>query len=189
MPHKWKRILPHGVMLAVAVLLYASAAGITVDTGGRIGPAVWPKTILAIMALLCAYEIGKRLVMTRAGSAKGLVEDLVHAPKAAAGSEPADAAEAPPREYPARLAAGIALVAGYVLAAPWVGFFLATGLFLTAFPWVGGMRRALLSAAIGFGGSLLLVFVFMRVAYISLPLGEGPFRTLSLALIQALGVR
>ena len=29
----------------------------------------------------------------------------------------------------------------------------------------------------------------MRVAYISLPLGEGPFRTLSLALMSAIGVR
>jgi len=30
--------------------------------------------------------------------------------------------------------------------------------------------------------------MFMRVAYISLPLGAGPFRELSLALLRLLGV-
>jgi hypothetical protein len=32
------------------------------------------------------------------------------------------------------------------------------------------------------------VVIFMRVTYISLPLGEGPFRALSLALLSAIGV-
>ena len=36
-------------------------------------------------------------------------------------------------------------------------------------------------------GSLALVVVFMRIAYISLPFGEGPFRALSLALLRAIG--
>ena len=33
-----------------------------------------------------------------------------------------------------------------------------------------------------------LLVMFMRIAYISLPLGEGPFRSLSLALLRAIGV-
>lgn len=86
------------------------------------------------------------------------------------------------------LAGGIALVAAYVFAVPWLGFFLTTALFLGVFPWVGGLRRPLLSAMLGIAGSLALVVVFMRVAYISLPLGEGPFRALSLALMRAIGV-
>ena len=35
---------------------------------------------------------------------------------------------------------------------------------------------------------LTLVLVFMRIAYISLPLGAGPFRDLSIALMRAIGV-
>jgi hypothetical protein len=50
------------------------------------------------------------------------------------------------------------------------------------------MRRPVLSAAIGLAGSLVLVVMFMRIAYISLPLGEGPFRQLSIALMRAIGV-
>jgi hypothetical protein len=52
---------------------------------------------------------------------------------------------------------------------------------------VAGLRRPVLSAALGIAGSLALVVVFMRIAYISLPFGEGPFRTLSLALLRAIG--
>ena len=76
----------------------------------------------------------------------------------------------------------------YVVTVPWLGFFVATAVFLAAFPWFGGLRRPLLTGALGLAGSLALVVVFMRVAYISLPLGEGPFRALSLALLAAIGV-
>jgi hypothetical protein len=34
----------------------------------------------------------------------------------------------------------------------------------------------------------VLAVVFLKVAYISLPLGEGPFRALSLGLLRVLGV-
>ena len=54
------RVLPHGVMLVVACLLYWAATRIDVETGGRIGPAVWPKAVIVFMGLLCAYEIVKR---------------------------------------------------------------------------------------------------------------------------------
>jgi hypothetical protein len=34
----------------------------------------------------------------------------------------------------------------------------------------------------------VLLVIFMRVAYVSLPLGVGPFKTLSLALLRLIGV-
>ena len=178
MPSKLRQVLPHGVMLAVSIILYRLAAGIEVDTGGRISPAVWPKTIIVVMGLLCAYEIVKRLVAKSDFTAKGMVS-----------VDPLGVAQemALPPNYP-MLAGGIALVAAYVVAVPYTGFFLTTALFLAIFPWVGGVRRPVLSAAIGIAGSVALVVVFMRIAYISLPLGAGPFRALSLALMRAIGV-
>ena len=173
-----RQALPYAVLLVGAALLFWAATRIDVDTGGRIGPAVWPKTIIAIMALLCAYEIVKRLAAGRTASATGLLgEAVVEEP---AGPDPI--------VKPGMLWAGIALVAAYVVLAPWLGFFIATVLFLGAFPWVGGLRRPLLAAAIATLGSLAVIVIFMRVAYVSLPLGEGPFRALSLALLRALGV-
>ena len=169
-------------MLAASLFLYWAASRIDVDTGGRISPSVWPKAIVVFMILLCAWEVGRRLFARDAAEVKGLVDGLQEAPVAKA--EPA--AEIP--EHPRKLYAGIGLVAAYVIVVPWLGFFLATALFLALFPWAGGMRRPALTSVLGMAGSLALVVVFMRVAYISLPLGEGPFRTVSLALLRLIGV-
>jgi hypothetical protein len=178
MPSKLRQVLPHGVMLAVSIVLYRVAAGIDVDTGGRISPAVWPKAIVVVMGLLCAYEIVKRLSAKSELTAKGMVSvDPLGVTREAV----------LPANYP-MLAGGIALIAAYVIAVPYTGFFLTTALFLGIFPWVGGMRRPVLSAVIGLAGSLTLVVVFMRIAYISLPLGVGPFRALSIGLMRAIGV-
>lgn len=174
-------LLPYAAMLAAAGFFYWAATRIAVDTGGRIGPAVWPKTIIAILALLCVYELVKRLIAPARGSASGLIST---ANPVAAGVEPGEAY----RSYPLKLAGGIALVAAYVFAAPLLGFFVSTALILALFPWVGGFRRPGILAVLALGGSLALVVVFMRVAYISLPLGEGPFRALSIGLLRLLGV-
>lgn len=178
MPPRLRQVLPHSVMLVASIVLYRLAAGIDVDTGGRISPAVWPKAIVVVMGLLCAYEIVKRLVARSGFTATGMVSVD---PLGVAWEAPA------PRNLP-MLFGGIALIAAYVIAVPWTGFFLTTAIFLGIFPWVGGLRRPGLSAAIGLIGSLVLVVVFMRIAYISLPLGVGPFRALSIALMRAIGV-
>jgi hypothetical protein len=180
MPARLVRVVPHAIMLAIACWLYWVAARIDVETGGRISPAVWPKAIIVFMGLLCAYEIVKRLVVRTQFDAKGLLS----------GSEmPAEAGEpAKPPQDRRMLFAGIAAIGGYVLAVPWLGFFPATALFLLAFPWLGGQRRPGVLLALSVGGTLVLALVFLRIAYISLPLGEGPFRELSLALLRLIGV-
>jgi hypothetical protein len=178
MPSVLRLVLPHGLLLVATALLYWAATGIQASAGaGRIGPGAWPKAIIVIMGLLCAWEIARRLVLRRRGGGAGV-----------GGTGTDDASQAPAGMQAGKLAAGVGLVFAYVVAVPWVGFFVATAVFLAAFPWFGGMRRPLLTGVLGLAGSLALVVVFMRVAYISLPLGEGPFRALSLALLSAIGV-
>jgi hypothetical protein len=173
-------------MLIASVLLYVAASRIDVDTGGRISPALWPKAVIVFMGLLCAYEIAKRLLASRLESTRGLIEGLDQNPAQAAAAKEA-AALAPKPAY-RMLFSGIGLIAAYVIAVPWTGFILTTTVFLILFPLVGGFRRHGLAAGIGVAGGFVLAVTFLRVAYISLPLGEGPFRSLSLALMRALGV-
>lgn len=168
-------------MFVAAAMIYWAATRIDVDTGGRIGPAAWPKAILVIMALLCLYEIVKRLATRSAASATGVLGGMAGSPGAAPAEEQA-------REHPRKLAGGIALVVAYVVGASWLGFFVSTALFLAIFPWIGGYRRVFVSASVAIAGSFLLIVIFMRVAYVSLPLGEGPFKALSLALLRLIGV-
>lgn len=173
MPRTLRLVLPHGLLLVATLLLYWAATGIQAKAGaGRIGPDAWPKAIIVAMGLLCAWEIARRLAVRPRGG----------------GAKTADVSPEPPAMQVGKLASGVGLVLSYVVSVPWLGFFVATAAFLAAFPWFGGLRRPLLTGALGIAGSLALVVVFMRVAYISLPLGEGPFRALSLALLAAIGV-
>jgi putative tricarboxylic transport membrane protein len=182
MSAKLARVLPHAVMLVVACLLYWAATRIDAETGGRIGPAVWPKAVIVFMGLLCVYEIVKRLLVRTDFGARGLLSGTTAAPGQPVKREDAVA------EHHRMLLGGIALIAGYVFTVPWIGFFTATAIFLAVFPWIGGFRRPAISIAIALAGALALVVVFMRVAYISLPLGEGPFRALSIGLMRLIGV-
>lgn len=173
-PAKLRRVLPHAVMLVASLLLYWAATRIEPGTGGRIGPDVWPKAIVVFMALLCAYEIAKRL--------------LSREPPAEPVAASAEAAVVPPQRAHRMLWWGIALIAAYVTLVPWIGFFTATLVFLWVFPVAGGLWRPGTSGVIALAGTLLLAVVFMRVAYISLPLGEGPFKLISVALMKLVGV-
>lgn len=196
MAHRIRRVLPYLAMLAVSALLYWAALQIDTrgaDGGRRIGPDFWPKLVIVIMGALCVFEIVKRLFFRTSSLPGEIAGDgeggaSVRAPPATPTAPDAARAAPPEREYPGRLLAGIATIAGFALAVDWLGFFVATAAFLAAFMLIGGLRRAWLAAGIGVAGSLVLIVIFMRVAYISLPLGAGPFRELSLALLRLLGV-
>jgi hypothetical protein len=175
-------------MLVVACLLYWAATRIDVDTGGRIGPAVWPKAIIVFMGLLCVYEIAKRLVMRTEFTATGLVSGAELPPAQEAATRVGEHRDDPAPDNYRMLFGGIAVVALYLFAVPWLGFFLATAVFLAVFPWVGGLRKPVVSIAVSVVGTVTLALVFLKLAYISLPLGEGPFRALSVGLMRLLGV-
>lgn len=193
MLERLRAVLPHSLMLLVAIGLYLAA--MRIDTGGaaaggRIGPDFWPKVVIAFMGLLCVYEIVKRLVLHSSFTARGLTEGLTHNPAAQAEiSDGVPVEEEPEREYPRLLWSGAALIVAYVVVVPWLGFFLTTALFLAAFIRLGGFRRPLITLAVSAIGAFALVVIFMRVAYISLPLGAGPFHDLSTALLALIGVR
>ncbi len=56
------RILPYVIVLAIVSCLYFLAAKIDfVAPGRRVGPDFWPKVILAMAMVACAYEIVKNL--------------------------------------------------------------------------------------------------------------------------------
>ena len=185
MKERLRLVLPYAVMLLVAGWLYYAATLIDAPGGSnstRIGPDFWPKIIIGAMAALCIYEIGKRLIVGVARDARGLTEGLNRPPDVNAEQT---VPEAPVDNR--KLAAGLALIAGFVFSVVYLGFFVATALFLGLFSWVGGYRRALPVTIISVLGAFILLVIFMRVAYVSLPLGVGPFHSLSV-LLQMIGV-
>ena len=104
----------------------------------------------------------------------------VHAPEAAA--------EAPPPRHPLLLALGVAFTIAYVALLGVLGFAIATFVYLAAMMIVGRYRRYANVAVIAALGSLAFMFVFMKIVYLSLPIGVAPFDTVSLALMQLMRI-
>jgi putative tricarboxylic transport membrane protein len=69
-----------------------------------------------------------------------------------------------------------------------VGFFVDTLVFVMALIWIGRFRRFWTALAISAVTTLLFMLVFMRVIFVALPIGIGPFEWLSTSLIRLLGV-
>jgi putative tricarboxylic transport membrane protein len=150
-----------GLGLSVALLLQTGRLD-EVAREGQLGPGFWPRLILIMLGLACAAKL-------------------------LAGRSPAPVAGTRPTISRAILGLGVALIILYVLVAPFLGFPLATALFVAAFMMVGGARPG---PALGAGavGTALLLYLFVRIVYLPLPKGEGPLEAFTLGLYRLLGI-
>ncbi len=181
-----EKTLPYVIVLAIVGFLYFRATQIDfVAPGGRIGPDVWPKAILALAAVACLYEIAKNLLFGKwvrdmTGVLGSVLKDV---PGQDVPDEPALAS------YPQLLWTGIAMTVLYVVLIEKLGFFLCTAIYMALFMWVGRYRRPGVILATSLVGSLAFMFMFMKIVYVSLPLGVEPFAQVSFALMRVMGIK
>lgn len=174
---KVRSIAPYAALFAAAVYLYRDAGAFAAaGRAGQLGPDVWPRAVLVLLMVVCGIEIVRRALFVRTGEAQTAIAE--------GDGEPDSAAQ----RFPWLLAGAIALTIAYVLSLDWLGFFVATALYLALFMLVGRYRRMRVVAASSVVGSLAFVFVFMKIVYVSLPLGRGPFKALSIWILAMIGV-
>jgi putative tricarboxylic transport membrane protein len=153
-----------GIAVA-AVLLFHTRGFDALAREGQLGAGFWPRLVLAGLVAGCAAKlVGDRW------RARG----------------PAPTAR--PDISWATLVAAIALIVLYVVGAGSLGFALATLLFIAAFMWLCGARAPLGIAANALVGTVSLLYAFVRLVYLPLPKGDGPFEAITLALYRALGI-
>lgn len=155
-----------GLLLAVGLFLQTGPLD-AVAAPGQLGPGFWPRLVLAGLGLACLIKLVQAW-----RSAGGHVSSEAEAPAPARG----------------RLALAMACILGYVAVTPAVGFPLATALFVVAFMAIGGARSGAGIAATAAGGTVALLYLFVKLVYLPLPKGEGPFEALTLALYRALRI-
>lgn len=181
------RALPYALVGGIAAYLFHAATQIEFHRrAGTLGPDFWPKLLLGLLIATCVYEV-LRIALSRgehSGTA-GLLQDIVERSESEHGEglvyvEPA---------HWLLLVAGIALTAFYVWIIQRLGFFLATVPYIALFIALGGYRRWAVNAAVSLIGTLLIMFFFMKVVYVSLPLGGEPFSQVTLALMRLMGIR
>ena len=183
---RFSRIAPYALVGAAAGYLYYVASNIQYHAReGVLGPDFWPKAILGFAIAICLYRIVIAFLPGGFGATSGVIEDLMEESAGGQGGGAAAAVES----HPWTLLGGIAISALYVWSITRLGFFTATVPFLAAFIALGGYRRWGVIAAVSVIGTLLLLFFFMKVVYVSLPIGVEPFAQVTLLLMKALGIR
>lgn len=182
-----KTIIPHSIVLAVAAALYAVAGQFDFTSrAGRLGPDVWPKALLLLLMLTCVFEIVKTLACKKCDDE---IEGLLELVKEESAESHHDVPAEAPAVYLHLLLTGIGLTVAYVYLIDRLGFFLDTLAYMVLFMIVGRYRNPRIVLAVGLLGSLAFMFVFMKIVYISLPIGEAPFSAVSLTLMRLMGIK
>lgn len=162
-------LVPEVLLFVAAVYLFLATRNFRyVAQPDQIGPGFWPQILCVGVGIGVLVRIGQKL---RARKHR-IVRDT--------------ASEADEVRMP-RVALGVALVVGYILGMLFLGYILATTLFLVAFIYLGGQRRWYV-IPLGIVSSLVFAYVFLKVVYISLPSGVGVFDQLTVLLYELLGI-
>ena len=166
----WPGMIPEGLLLVAAVYLFVAAGNFRqVGNPDQIGPGFWPQLLCVGIAIGVLVRIGQKF------RARG--RPIV----AGAAAETDEDVRMP------RVALGIVLVVGYILGMLFLGYILATALFLIAFIYLGGQRKWYV-IPLSVVSSLVFAYIFLKVVYIALPSGVGVFDQLSVILYQLLGI-
>jgi hypothetical protein len=167
--------LPYVLILAIAAWFFHIAGHIEYSMRpGQIGPDFWPRLALALMVVICVFQVG-RVMLYGTPSDKPSVE-----------VDTGESEEEAPRR-PSLLIAGIVLTVAYGVFINVFGFPLITFVYMILFMYLGGYRGHVslwLSSLIGVLG---LTIVFQSVVYVSLPRGQPPFDAITDFLVRLFG--
>ncbi len=175
---------PHLIILAIACGLYYEATRIRPVDGGQLGADFWPKAIILMAIITCVLEIVRGLHAGRPSAAPPETAIGVSIPTPAPDSPQAMAGCG--RFTPC---VGIGLTVAYALCLSTLGYFLSTFLYVCAFIYFGNLRRAGIAVCTALVASLAFMFIFMKVVYVSLPIGVEPFARVSTSIMSVMGVR
>lgn len=161
------------LVLALALILpsFIFRADQVIRANG-LGPGAWPRAMLAGLAVFALLWIGREIwVLGRAGRAPTL-------------SPPQDEGGYDMR----RALIGMALIAAYGMAMPQAGFALTTAVFIAAWCYLGGLRKWQAVAPVTLIGTTAMLWLFMGLALMPLPRGQGSFDAFSIWLLRTTGI-
>ena len=178
---------PYLFILAVAGYLCFLTYGFdSPPQDGPMGPAIWPRTICILMIATCALKVMQLWFSPAIMHSSG--EPSSDLPEARGEQQNPVNYEASNHE---RLDVwlGIGITALYLLALQTLGYLISTFLFLLTFIFFGRYRKLFSTLAVSTAGSLAFMYIFMKVVYISLPIGVPPFSHVSLFLMNLMNIR
>ena len=136
---------------------------------GIAGPVTWPTAMLYLVVLFSLVWAVQRVALVlrrREGSAA--------APPVVAGG--------------ARVWVGIVLVLAYGFSLPLLGFALATLIYMALWLLLGGIRKPVQITLVSVVGTVVMLYVFIKLALMPLDRGAGVLGDFSVALYRMLGI-
>ncbi len=148
------------VFIAALYLLFEIRTFEGGDVYGALGPAYWPNFVLIVILVLSAGVIFF--------SIKGVLQGVIPAVEKFHFTM-----------ANLRFAASVALIAGYLILLPYVGFLVLTPFQMIAFMYLLGERSKIWIFSLPFVLTIGIVLLFTKVMYVPLPRGVGIFLSIS----------
>ena len=153
----------------LAVFLYVFAGKMDENPAeGQLGAFFWPKAILILLMLSCGYKV----LESFKGFGKGVADTGLEA--------------APVQVNAGKLAAMIAMLLAAVVCMEMIGFPLCNFLFLLLFMRVAGLKKKSHLLILSGLGTILLLYIFVKVVYLPLPKGQWFFTEVTIFLYRVL---
>jgi hypothetical protein len=149
------------IVFCVALYLYVEVKAMdSGDVYGQLGPAYWPKFVLASIMVLS--------VMVAFFSIKGVLQGTLPASKKITFTA-----------ENVRFIAAVSLITGYLVLLPFVGFLVLTPFMMIIFMYLLGERSKAWIFTIPFVLTIGIVLIFTKAMYVPLPRGVGIFLSIS----------
>jgi putative tricarboxylic transport membrane protein len=148
-------------------------------TRGLAGPASWPDIMLwgiILFSVLWALQTIVVIFRPLISSIKPI--NLTQVPSSDALSTP----------FSLFIGSGVLCILLYGYLLPIIGFAIATLLYLMIWCILGGVRKPLIVGSIGFMGTTVLLYLFVKLASMPLERGEGVMGDFSIALYRIMGI-
>lgn len=170
------KLMPELVMLALCGVLWLRTSDFKSSVGGP-GPAMYPRVLIGLLALAMVVRIVQHLLAAKTVEIDN--EDLV----------PEEDVESEELSSDIRwVFLAIVLAVGYVFGTIYLGWLIATFVFTIVFLVVTDKRNPLIIVLAALVLSFGMVYVFVKIVYISLPTGVGAFDVITVRLFEIMGI-
>jgi len=138
-----------------------------------VGPGGWPRAMLIGLAIFSAITLAGELLQWRASIRSGSITPA--AAKQDGGSQ-------------AMAVVGVGVILAYGFSIPYLGFAVATALFLAVWCLLGQVRSLLTVALVSILGTIVLLYMFVALAKMPLNRGVEPFNSATISLYRLLRI-
>lgn len=167
----------------IALGLYAVADRIVyTPIPGQIGPNIWPKIVLCLLMIVCVSGIARKLMTDPGSQSDDSQQGWIEA------EQPDSESVIHSEDHPGIVMVVLAGTVIYLLSLETVGFFLCTLVYTAFVMWCGGLRRSLVIGGLALSIGVVFTFTFMKIVFVSLPIGRAPFSYVSLGVMKLLGI-